>query len=75
MAGLHDCTYTSSQLLADKKGKEMGKVKQFVKDHKKELSVIAAGLIIYRMGYRNGFNASERAINNIFEQASIYGGK
>ena len=53
----------------------MEKVKQFVKDHKKELSVIAAGLIIYRMGYRNGFNASERAINNIFEQASIYGGK
>lgn len=46
------------------------KVKQFISDHKKEILFAATGLMIYRIGFRNGFNASERAINNIFDQAS-----
>ena len=46
------------------------KIKQFVSDHKKEISFISAGILIYGIGFRNGFNSSERAINNVFNQAS-----
>ena len=53
-----------------KKGKEkMDKVKQFVSDHKKEIIFVTAVVFSYRIGYKSGFNASERAINNIFKQA------
>lgn len=53
------------------------KVKQFVTDHKKEILFACSGIFIYKLGFHNGFNASERAVNNIFEKASrtIQGGK
>lgn len=54
-----------------KKGvEEMEKVKQFIEDHKKEIIFVSAIILSYRVGYKTGFGASERAINNVFKQAS-----
>lgn len=52
-----------------KEGK-METVKNFVKEHKKELSMAAAAIIIYRMGFNRGFNTAKSAITHVFDEAA-----
>lgn len=43
----------------------MEKIKEFVKEHKKEIAIVAGSFIIYRIGFRHGCKASNRAIKNL----------
>ena len=42
----------------------MEDIKKFIVDHKKELGLAAAGVFIYRLGFRRGYNTS---INSMCE--------
>ena len=48
----------------------MDEVKVFVKNHKKELGLTVAGLIIYNMGFNRGFKAAKNAITHVFDEAA-----
>ena len=41
----------------------MSEVKKFIKEYKKEIILLAAGIGIYRIGFNRGFNTSINAIN------------
>ena len=47
----------------------MDSVKKFVKEHKKELGLTAAGIFIYRMGYKTGYGSAINAIRAVVNEA------
>lgn len=50
-----------------KKGKrEMDKAKEWITEHKKELMYTAAGIIIFRAGYRCGWRTYKKVVRNTF---------
>ena len=54
-----------------KKGEsKMEEIKKFVVDHKKELLLASAGIMLYSLGFNKGFKSAEKGMNYIFEQAS-----
>ena len=48
----------------------MESVKNFVKEHKKELGLAAAGVFIYRLGFRNGYATSIGAMKALVNEVS-----
>lgn len=48
----------------------MDEVKVFVKNHKKELGLALAAVMIYNMGFNRGFNSAKRAITHVFDEAA-----
>lgn len=48
----------------------MDEVRVFIKNHKKEILVVSAGIVIYRIGFNKGFNTAKNAMNYIFEEAA-----
>lgn len=64
------CVTSPLNFSLNRKGKEMEKIKQFVEDHKKEIIVVSAGIIIYSLGFKKGFNSAKEGMNYIFDQAA-----
>ena len=48
----------------------MDTIKEFVKDHKKELGLAAAGVFIYRLGFRNGYGSAVGAMKALVNEVS-----
>ena len=48
----------------------METIKNFVKDHKKEILVVSSGVLIYSIGFKHGFRSAERGMTYIFEEAA-----
>ena len=47
----------------------MKTIKKFVVDHKKELGLVAAGVFLYRMGFKTGYNSATNAIKTVVNEA------
>lgn len=53
------------------KGKaEMEKVKEWVSNHKKEIVVGAGIIFVYRLGFKHGCQATDKAVSNLFKEAA-----
>lgn len=57
----------SSGLCRNMKGKRMEKIKEFVKDHKKEIAIGVGVFLIYRIGYSRGYSSYKKVVVNTFD--------
>ena len=48
----------------------MEKVKEWVSNHKKEIIVGAGIIFIYRLGFKHGCQATDKAVSNLFKEAA-----
>ncbi len=56
-----------------KKGQaHMDKVKDFVVTHKNEIIFVSIGVVAYKIGFRKGFKAAERAVTHLVTEAAKY---
>lgn len=54
-----------------KKGKmKMDEIKDFIKEHKKEIIFVGSGLVIYHVGFNRGFKTAKNAISHVFDEAA-----
>ena len=54
-----------------KKGKmKMDDIKDFIKEHKKEIIFVGSGLVIYHVGFNRGFKTAKNAISHVFDEAA-----
>ena len=62
--GLRPSSYKASPRLETKKGEPtMSEVKTFIKNHKKEIVLVASGIIIFNVGFRYGYKSAIKAID------------
>lgn len=51
-----------------KKGtKEMDKAKQWIMDHKQELTCAALSMMMFKLGYNRGWKDYRKVVNNVFK--------
>ena len=48
----------------------MDKVKEFINKHKTELIIGTSLIFAYKLGFKRGCNATEKAVNNLFREAA-----
>jgi hypothetical protein len=48
---------------------EMEKTKSWIMEHKKEILIGAGIVFIYRLGFKHGCEATDKAVSNLFEEA------
>lgn len=48
----------------------MDKVKDWVMEHKKEIAIGTAIIFAYRLGFKHGCQATDKAVNNLFKEAA-----
>ena len=48
----------------------MDKIKQFCIDHKKEIAITTAIIFSYRLGFKHGCTATDKAVSNLFKEAT-----
>ena len=64
--GLRPKEFTRPLLFGDMKGElTMEEVKNFIKNHKKEIILVASGVIIFNIGFRSGYKLSLKAIDRL----------
>lgn len=62
--------YKGSSLCGGSKGDKMNDIKTFLKNHKKEIYIGVAGVIIYTIGFKRGCKASNEAVANLIDKAA-----
>ena len=45
----------------------MDKIKEFIENHKVEVTCVICGYITYKFAYRRGFKDYGRVVNNVFD--------
>lgn len=53
-----------------KVNQNMEKIKAFVMEHKKEILVTAGIIFVYRVGFKHGCRATDKAVSHLFEEAA-----
>lgn len=48
----------------------MDKTKSWIMEHKKELLIGAGIIFIYRLGFKHGCEATDKAVCNLFKEAA-----
>ena len=48
----------------------MEKVRNFIKEHNKEILICAGIIFVYRLGFKSGFSSSELAMKNLIRETS-----
>jgi hypothetical protein len=49
---------------------KMDKTKSWIMEHKKELLIGASIIFIYRLGFKHGCEATDKAVCNLFKEAA-----